>query len=263
MEGGKMGGHDDIRERSGAFYGTSDGPLTLGMREGNIRHNLALRDSLPAFIDRDDFAVLDIGCGRGRVARIVKDVFRQARVFGIDISAEQIERARSFVSDGVFQVGNEISFPFDDDSFDYATCRMSIHHYPDMMSHLREVKRVLRPGGSYLIIDVVPSAGMQDHWLNEVFVAAEREGPGDGHIKFYTIEEYEQFFSQAGLAIGRMTPLPHPLVFPKSVDPRVSVIYKHMLRAPEDFRNSVSFVDEPDQYRCELPTCILAAVIPG
>jgi len=250
--------HEKQREKSGAFYA---GQWTESCPDGanaNIEHNRALRELLPTFIDRDDFALLDIGCGRGRVARIVKDAFPRVRVFGIDIAPEQIERAREFVSDGVFQVANEINLPFEDASFDYATCRMSIHHYPDMQGHLREVARVLKPGGCYLIIDAVPIAGEQDEWLNEVFLAREREGKGDGHLKFYNIEEYQRFFLEAGLIPERQEALSNTIIRILEGDQQL-LIYRNMLRAPESFRTSIRFAAEGNQYRYDIPACIVSA----
>lgn len=256
-----MDNADEQREKSRAFYSNFPGQPGPATQEANVLNNRALREVLPALLTGDDFALLDIGCGRGRVTRIVKDLFPQAQVFGTDISAEQIAHARGFVPDGVFQVANEIDLPFDDASFDYITCRMSIHHYPDLPRHLQEVKRVLRPGGRYLIIDIVSSAGMQDRWLNEVFLTAERETSGDGHLKFYTVEEYEGFLTAAGFILEQQESLPHLLAWGKSGDYWMS-IYRSLLRAPEEFRESVHFVEEEELYRWELPGRVLVAVKP-
>lgn len=249
--------HDARRQRSGAFYGARTGGR-VDIRAETIRHNQALRDLLSDCIDKTEFTLLDIGCGRGLVARIVKDSFPNAQIFGIDISAEQIEKARVFVPEGTFSVSNEINMSFIDNTFDYATCRMSIHHYPDMLRHLREVNRVLRLGGAYLIIDSVPVSGEQDVWLNEIFLAREREGIGDGHLKFYTAEEYAQFFDMTGFVLERLMPLPHTIVMPKADEAQASV-YRHLLRAPESFRNSIGFLDEEQLYRYDLPTHVILA----
>lgn len=254
--------YDQIREKSGAFYSTQTMQSnTENPSDGLRQHNLALRDTLSAIIDRNNFDLLDIGCGRGRICRIIRDVFPQSRISGIDISAEQIERARSFLSDAVFEIGNEISFPFSDNSFDYATCRMSIHHYPDMINHLREVKRVLRPGGYYLVIDPVPSPGLQDYWLNKVFLDAEHETSGDGHIKFYTLEEYSHFLAELGLTMARRELLPHSVTWSKATDYNMS-IYNSILSAPDEFRIAINFADEGDHYRYDLPTQVLGILKP-
>ena len=214
-----------------------------------------------SLIDKDNFTLLDIGCGRGLVARIIRDIYPQTTVYGIDISPEQIDKARLSIPDGIFQVANEINLPFGNESIDYATCRMSIHHYPDMISHLKEVLRVLKPGGIYIIIDAIPSKGLQDQYLNDVFLSAEASGNGDGHLKFYTIDEYSCLFDAVGFTIGCQYSLPHFVTWTKSDDYRIN-IYKHILQTPEEFRNSIHFVDEEELYGYGLPMFMLSAIKP-
>ncbi len=67
------------------------------------------------------------------------------------------------------------------------------------MGHLREVCRILRLGGVYLIIEVVPESGQFHEMLNHVFISSERESTG--HVDFNTFEEYEGFLRQAGFAV--------------------------------------------------------------
>ena len=47
-------------------------------------------------------------------------------------------------------------------------------------------------------MDIVPEAGEQDECLNGVFLSAEQDAPGDGHVKFYTKKEYEKFLAESG-----------------------------------------------------------------
>ena len=111
--------------------------------------------------DKDSYSLLDIGCGIGYVAKTIKVLYPESYICGIDISPQIIMKAQE--SDRCqsihFKVGGELNIPYGNDAFDFAICRFSIHHYPQMVQHLREVHRVLKDEGTYLIIDVVPDEG--------------------------------------------------------------------------------------------------------
>jgi SAM-dependent methyltransferase len=91
--------------------------------------------------------VLEYGCGKGSSAFVLAD--RGAQVVGIDISetAITVARAKGRGRDNPhFQLGNAEQLEFDDASFDMV-CGVSILHHLDIVAALRELKRVLRPGG--------------------------------------------------------------------------------------------------------------------
>ena len=74
---------------------------------------------------------------------------------GIDMEASQIEMARSVAAAGghdnaFFRTGDATDLPFEDASFDVAHCHAVLMHVPDTQAVLTEVKRVLKPGGSFL-----------------------------------------------------------------------------------------------------------------
>jgi ubiquinone/menaquinone biosynthesis C-methylase UbiE len=101
--------------------------------------------------------LLDIGCGTGRFAsRLLK---RQpgARVWGLDLSPGMLGRCRlrGQALGGRLQVvqGDSARLPFASNTFDAVTCAHSFHHYPQQEGVVREMHRVLRPGGRLLIVD--------------------------------------------------------------------------------------------------------------
>lgn len=100
--------------------------------------------------------VLDIGCADGLSTF---DIARfDVEVIGIDVSGESIriasERAeqRKF-ENATFMVADANSLPFGDRAVDYVFCYGSLHHVPDPERTLREIARVLEPGGSYLGVE--------------------------------------------------------------------------------------------------------------
>ncbi len=103
--------------------------------------------------------VLDIGCGNGALLAALSE--RLERGVGVDESSAMIERAqaRNLAQDEArtnlsFQTINSPALPFADDSFDIVTSLMSFR-YLDWDPLLREIKRVVKPGGKFLIVDMV------------------------------------------------------------------------------------------------------------
>lgn len=99
--------------------------------------------------------VLDIGCGNGALLNALSD--RIASGIGVDESASILEQARtrnSEISNLKFEIIKGPVLPFDDDSFDTVISLMSFR-YLDWDPLLHEIKRVMRPGGKFLVIDMV------------------------------------------------------------------------------------------------------------
>lgn len=94
--------------------------------------------------------ILDIGCGKGRFARILQD--NGAAVTGIDPSEELLKEARK--NKGInFVKGSGTDLPFEDGSFDCILCVEVLEHVPDCKKAVREMFRVLASGGRLIIID--------------------------------------------------------------------------------------------------------------
>ncbi len=90
--------------------------------------------------------LLDVGCGAGRFSRIAAD--RGATVSGLDATPSFVEIARERVPDGDFRVGDMEDLPWADNSFDVVTGFNSFFVAADMVSALRQARRVARPGAS-------------------------------------------------------------------------------------------------------------------
>ena len=96
--------------------------------------------------------ICDMGCGPGQIARYLHD--RGAEVCGVDLSAAMVERARSLHPDIPFQQGDMLALTeIADNSYGGVAAFYSIVHIPRPMviQALRELKRVLRPGGVLLV----------------------------------------------------------------------------------------------------------------
>lgn len=96
--------------------------------------------------------VLDLACGTGLVARHVAPLVVPAgRIVGADINPAMLEFAREHSPDSIEWVEAPCDgLPFDADTFTHVTCQQGIQFFPDPVAALREVHRVLRPGGAVI-----------------------------------------------------------------------------------------------------------------
>jgi ubiquinone/menaquinone biosynthesis C-methylase UbiE len=94
--------------------------------------------------------VLDVGCGKGRFARVFHEREPEAELWGLDIS----EAMLSFVPEGIHtRAGSMTELPFENDFFDGAYATESLEHAVEISKAVSEICRVVKPGGRIAIID--------------------------------------------------------------------------------------------------------------
>jgi ubiquinone/menaquinone biosynthesis C-methylase UbiE len=111
---------------------------------------LHVRTLLKFFGDLADKGVLDVGCGKGRFARVFLEENPAARICGLDISEEML----ACVPAGIDTVSASMTeLPFADSTFDAAYATESLEHAVEVDRAVAEMCRVVRPGGKVAIID--------------------------------------------------------------------------------------------------------------
>jgi ubiquinone/menaquinone biosynthesis C-methylase UbiE len=116
-------------------------------RSGELRYRLRCLDKL-GYPFRGDESLLDCGCGNGGVARILRRRVRE--VTAIDVEPSDGWRDEAGLT---FLVANAEQLPFENETFDLLHSKDSLHHMSSPQQALAEYHRVLRPGGSALIVE--------------------------------------------------------------------------------------------------------------
>lgn len=151
--------------------------------------------------------VLDVGCGPGHTALAFAS--HVAVVVAVDLSEAMLAQGRVLaevrgLANLTFQKGDVERLAFADESFDIVTSRYSAHHYPHPALALREIARVLRTGGSFLLVDVVaPDDPAQDTFLNAIELLRD-----PSHVRDHSVAQWRALFAGAGFeaeTLGRWT----------------------------------------------------------
>jgi ubiquinone/menaquinone biosynthesis C-methylase UbiE len=151
--------------------------------------------------------VLDIATGGGHTALAFAGLARE--VVACDVTEPMLAAARRFIGgrgagNVRYAAGDVAALPFVDGSFDLVTCRTAAHHFAEPAAAVREVRRVLRPGGTFLLQDIL---GHDDAEANRFIREVEtRRDPS--HVKAYRLAEWNAFLRAAGLTVMEDATLP-------------------------------------------------------
>ena len=146
-----------------------------------------------------DWIVLDVATGGGHAAKTLSPYVGQ--IFSTDLTRQMLTAARNHLSQSCsnifYVVADAEALPFLDGVFDVVTCRIAAHHFPHPEKFVREVSRVLKPGGKFVLIDnVAPEDKQLDQFVNTLEKLRDHS-----HGRSYSLSEWKQWFADSGLAI--------------------------------------------------------------
>lgn len=138
---------------------------------------------------------LDVACGAGHVTGALADR-GVSTVIAVDATPEMVRTAmENFEVTGV--VADAERLPFADRTFDAVTCRIAAHHFPAPSAFVREVERVLAPGGTFAFEDNVAP---ENDDLADFFNRFERLRDPT-HVEAYSQSQWEEWFREAGFDV--------------------------------------------------------------
>ena len=156
--------------------------------------------------------VLDVATGAGHTA--LAFARQAAEVTAFDLTEAMLATAQKLaaeqgVSNIAFVAGDAEHLPFPDNSFDIVTCRYAAHHFPHPAQAAREWARVLKPGGRFLLGDVVaPDDANSDTVLNAAEILRD-----PSHVRDHTVRQWFAMLEDAGLAVREIGVFPLRLEF--------------------------------------------------
>ncbi|MEJ2252682.1 MAG: class I SAM-dependent methyltransferase, partial [Candidatus Lokiarchaeota archaeon] len=98
--------------------------------------------------------VLDAGCGSGFGLKLIQTEFHPSNLYGFDILPEQILKARKKIPTAIISIGDITNIKFPASKFDAVFVFTVLHHIPEYPKALKEINRVLKPGGFLLVDDL-------------------------------------------------------------------------------------------------------------
>jgi ubiquinone/menaquinone biosynthesis C-methylase UbiE len=164
----------------------------------NARHSSVTDWGLShiAIAKRD--TVLDIGCGGGRTVSKLAAIASEGKVYGVDYSRESVAVAtrtnRQQIATGRVEIreASVSQLPLPEDSFDVVTAVETHFWWPDLRAGMRELLRVLKPGGTLIIIaEIYKGAATKTARLAEKYL------PLSG-MTLLNVNEHRDLFANAG-----------------------------------------------------------------
>lgn len=113
--------------------------------------------------------VLDLGTGTGKVLKALKEEYHNGNYYGVDLSEGMMNKIDKDLGFNLSQSKIEDLSIFEDNFFDVVTARMVIHHSEDLNKAFSEVKRILKPGGKFIVCEGTPPDRYSVKFYEEMF----------------------------------------------------------------------------------------------
>lgn len=164
----------------------------------NSRHSKVTDWGLAHFTIQPHDTILDVGCGGGRTVSKLAAVATQGKVYGVDYSPESVAVANKtngkWIDAGRVEIreGSVSQLPFSNGMFDVVTAVETHFWWPDLPADMREILRVMKPGGTLMVIAEVYKGAK-----TRMGKLIEKYAPMRG-LKLLTVDEHRELFTSAG-----------------------------------------------------------------
>ena len=193
---------------------------------------------------------LDVATGGGHMAKYLANKVKT--VIASDMTEAMLENTANHLSDIKninYTIADAENLPFEDNSFDIITCRYAAHHFPHPEQFIKESYRVLKQGGTCLIVDNVGHESQEyDTFIN---MLDKKRDPS--HVRALPINEWKEYLQRIGFSIereiARKKRLPYKEWVTRTLDDKreIEKVNQHILQAPEQIKHHYEvLIDESE-----------------
>lgn len=164
----------------------------------NSRHSKVTDWGLSHISIRPQDIILDVGCGGGKTVSKLAGLASEGKAYGIDYSTESVtfagktNRALTAAGRVEIQEASVSQLPFSDNTFDVVTAVETHFWWPDLPAGMHEILRVLKPGGTLIVIAEVYKGAN-----TTVAKLSEKYAPISG-MKVLSVDEHRELFTATG-----------------------------------------------------------------
>ncbi len=181
-------------DRIAGLYDRMNSVMTAGLHHAWRRRAVDLARVGPGM------RVLDVATGTGDLAlELARRVGPEGEVVASDFSERMLELARAKAGDAPvrFETANALALPYEDDAFDAATVGFGARNFSDLEQGLREMARVVRPGGRVVVLEITtptrpPLSNFFELWFDRIVPALGRVA-GDAQAYSYLPNSVRRF----------------------------------------------------------------------
>jgi ubiquinone/menaquinone biosynthesis C-methylase UbiE len=174
----------------------------LLLRDFNRHHSKLTDWGLTHVSIGKNYTILDVGCGGGLTVHKLAAIATEGKVYGIDYSEESVAVSRrtnqQWIEMGRVEIrhASVSQLPFTDAMFDLVTAVETTIFWPDLPADMREVLRVLKPGGKFIFIIEAFKDGALDKRFQKLADLMQ--------ISYPTVQEHRELLFKAGYADAQM-----------------------------------------------------------
>ena len=146
-------------------------------------------------------AVLDLGTGSGYALRALRETRNAGRCVGLDGSPEMVQNAREYTDDDLisYVCGDFHDLPFADDSIDHCWSMEAFYYAQEPLETLRELRRVLRPGGTFFCaVNFFEESRHTHEWQDRISI----------DMQLWNRAQYREAFREAGFHVAEQDTIP-------------------------------------------------------
>ncbi len=165
-------------------------PIDLG--QGSFKHTTKAKEIAFAAVPKDGSGkkALDVGCGDG---------YWSEKMIGLGYATTSVDEERTYPNvdsdhryERMLPVDLNKALPYEDNSFDVVWCSEVIEHLTEYKLAIKEMKRVTKPGGVYII--TTPNSFFWLHYLLLLFGLENKDWQNSGHVNFFHTRDIKTLF---------------------------------------------------------------------